>query len=31
LAEKKEITDDIDQQMQKALTEYNAEFKDTIK
>jgi F-type H+-transporting ATPase subunit alpha len=31
LAEKKEITDDIDKQLRKALTEYGAEFKDTIK
>jgi F-type H+-transporting ATPase subunit alpha len=31
LAEKKEITDDIGSRMTKALTEYGAEFKDTIK
>jgi F-type H+-transporting ATPase subunit alpha len=31
LSEKKEITEEIDQQLKKALTEYNAEFKDTIK
>ena len=31
LAEKKEITEDLGSQMTKALTEYSAEFKDTIK
>jgi len=31
LAEKKEITEDLSNQMTKALTEYGAEFKDTIK
>ncbi|MBS0014555.1 MAG: F0F1 ATP synthase subunit alpha [Desulfobacterales bacterium] len=31
IAEKREITDDIDQQLQKALAEYGEEFKDTIK
>jgi F-type H+-transporting ATPase subunit alpha len=29
--EKREITDDLDQKLQKALTEYGDEFKDTIK
>jgi len=31
LADKKQITDDIDKQLRKALTEYGEEFKDTIK
>lgn len=31
LAESKEITDDLDKMMTKALTEYDEEFKDTIK
>ena len=31
LAEKKEITEDLGKEMTKALTEYGAEFKDTIK
>lgn len=31
LAEKKEITDDLDKLMTKALNEYDEEFKDTIK
>lgn len=31
LAEKKQITDDLDKQLRKALTEYGEEFKDTIK
>ncbi|AOY57985.1 MULTISPECIES: F0F1 ATP synthase subunit alpha [Desulfococcus] len=31
LAEKKEITEDLSNEMTKALTEYGAEFKDTIK
>ncbi|MBS0013325.1 MAG: F0F1 ATP synthase subunit alpha, partial [Desulfobacterales bacterium] len=31
ISEKREITDDIDQQLQKALAEYGEEFKDTIK
>jgi F-type H+-transporting ATPase subunit alpha len=31
LAEAREITDDIDQKLQKALAEYGEEFKDTIK
>ncbi len=31
LAEKKEITEDLGNRMTKALTEYSAEFKDTIK
>jgi len=31
LAEQKKISDDIDKQLRKALTEYGEEFKDTIK
>ena len=31
LAEKKEITDDLDKQMSEALEAYDEEFKDTIK
>ena len=31
LAEKQEITDEIDAAMKEALTAYNEEFKDTIK
>ncbi len=31
LAEKKELTDDLDAQLQKALAAYDEEFKDTIK
>ena len=31
IGEKNEITDEIDKQLQEALTAYNDEFKDTIK
>jgi F-type H+-transporting ATPase subunit alpha len=31
LAEKKEISDDLDKTMAKALSDYDEEFKDTIK
>ena len=31
LAEKKEITDDLDKRMKEALDAYDEEFKDTIK
>ena len=31
LSDKKQITDELDELMKKALTEYGAEFKDTIK